>query len=88
MSMSQQAHRLARKMDVDIHDDSLGNIPDITLYAPDGMRFVATGCHTASAGWGFGTKKDAWSAVLAYLRDGLVSDWKPANPYPCPKLSE
>lgn len=69
-----QAERLAKKLNVEIDDESDRYDICIFLYTPKGFRFKATECHTAATSFSTfdgSTKAQGWGHVMEDLEFGV-----------------
>lgn len=76
-----QVEALAKKLNVEVDNESDDSYVSIFLYTPKGFRFKATECHTAATSFSrlqrgerpnpySGTKADGWGHVMDDLEAG------------------
>lgn len=77
-----QVEALAKKLNVEVDDETDENYISIFLYTPKGMRFKATECHTAATSFSraqpgepsnqyAGKKPEGWGCCMSDLEFGV-----------------
>lgn len=77
-----QVERLAKKLNVEVDDESTYYDVCIFMYTPKGLKFTATDCHTAATSFTrtlpgetsneyVGTKAEGWGHALQDLKTGV-----------------
>jgi 2-methylcitrate dehydratase PrpD len=77
-----QVERLAKKLNVEVDDETDESYVSIFLYTPKGLKFTATDCHTAATSFSRlqpgersnpyeGTKAEGWGHALKDLKTGV-----------------